>query len=122
MATMQINDTRKTNALPLLVLAALLAVLYFAVSQPSHHAVTNHGTNAWSATQRFKRADPNDDDYWQRECPDNRFYTFNKLPSVDGKPAWDVSIDYMEGGVLKNITRFTCRSANWIARKKEWCE
>ena len=122
MATMQIPHNR-TSPLLFLIAALILAVVLLTLSQPSNHAVSRHDTNAWSVTQRFGQIDPDDDDLWSRQCLDGRWYTFRKLPIVDGgKQMWDVSIDYMEGGVLRNVTRYTCSSANWIARKREWCD
>jgi len=117
MATMQIQ-TRKSGAAPLLLLALALAlaVLFLSLSAPSRHAVTRHDTNAWSATQRFKQVDPDDDDVWQKVCPDGRRYTFRALRGG----AYDVSVDDPITG--ENITRFTCKSANWIARRLAWCE
>ena len=115
MATMQIQN-RKANPLPLLIAALVLAVLFLSLSAPSHHAVENHHQNAWSVTQRFRHVDPNDDDVWQKVCPDGRRYTFRDL----GDGVFDVSIDDPFTGT--NITRFSCSSVNWIARKLAWCE
>jgi len=114
MATMQIQ--RKANLLPFLALALVLAVLFLALSSPSRHAVQNHASNAYSVTQRFRQVDPDDDDVWSRICQDGRRYTFRALNGG----AFDVSIDDALTG--DNITRFTCKSANWIARKLTWCE
>ena len=119
MTTMQI-ESRKANLLPFLALALVLAVLFLAVSAPSRHAVTGHGANAYSVTQRFKRVDPDDDDVWSRTCQDGRKYTFRMLHNNDGKFAVDVSIDDPITG--ENITRFTTTSKNWVARKLRLCE
>ena len=112
---MQIQ-TRKSSPLPLLLLALVLAVLYLALSAPSHHAVQNHAANAYSVTNRFRQVDPNDDDVWQKVCPDGRRYTFRALKGG----VFDVSVDDPVTG--ENVTRFTCKSANWIAKKLSWCE
>ena len=85
------------------------------IPPPSEHALTHHGDNAWSVTRRLQRADPNDADTWRGTGPDGRYYTIKQLP---GGEAWDVSIDSIDGG---NITRFTCKSRNWVARKLLWC-
>jgi len=112
---MQIQ-TRKSSPLPLLLLALVLAVLYLALSAPSHHAVQNHHQNAYSVTNRFRQVDPNDDDVWQKVCPDGRRYTFRALKGG----VFDVSIDDPFTG--ENITRFTSTSKNWIAKKLSWCK
>lgn len=109
--------SRKTNLLPLLI-----AILLISLSVPSLHAIQNHGTNAWNVTQRFNQIDPDDDSYWSKECQDGRWYTFRQLANKDGKQAWDISIDYQEDGMLKNITRFTSKNANWVESKKRWCD
>ena len=117
MATMTLAEHRKTNLTPFLFIAVALSVLFLALSAPSHHATQNHGTYAWNVTQRFKGVDPDDDDVWSDVCPDGRKYTFREL---SGGNAWDVSIDDPLTGI--NITRFTSKSRNWIARKLLWCE
>ena len=81
------------------------------ISPPSKHAVENHGANAYTVTRRPCR----DEDVWCKTCQDNRRYTFKQLP---GGKAWDVSIDDPVSG--ENITRFTCTSRDWIARKLCW--
>lgn len=113
--------TRRTSPLLWLALAALAALLVLGalsrieVPAPSRHAVVNHGRSAHTVTRRLCDADQCD--VWQRVCPDGRRYTIRELP---GGEAWDVSIDTPDG--LHNITRFTCTSADWIARKLAWCE
>ena len=116
MATMPIH--KPMNIKPL-VLVLVAAVLLLAISRPSRHAVENHGTNAFSVTQRFKQIDPDNDDVWQRTCQDGKKYTFRLLSNEEGKFAVDVSIDNPISG--ENITRFVCTSKNWIAKKLKWC-
>ena len=82
------------------------------ISPPSRHAIENHGANAYAVTRRLEC----DEDAWCRTCQDGRRYTFKQLP---GGKAWDVSID--DPRTEENITRFTCTSKDWIARKLLWC-
>ena len=110
-------DNRRFNPCCMCIVLVLAVIIVFlSLAPPSNHARQNHNANAWSVTQRFKNVDPHDDDVWQKVCPDNRRYTFRDL----GDGAFDVSIDDPFTG--ENITRFSCTSMNWIARKLAWCE
>jgi len=86
------------------------------VAPPSRHAVDRHGYSADRATRRLNGCDTDDRDTWSNVCQDGRRYTFKQHP--EGK-SWDVSIDDPVSG--ENITRFVCKSKNWIARKLLWC-
>jgi len=114
---MTVTVERHANpALLLLALIAIAGLLWLALPTPSRHALTRHGANAQAVTQRFRNADPDDDDTFRAQCPDGKVYTIRQLP---GGNAWDVSIDYVSGG---NVTRFTSTSRNWVARKLVWCQ
>jgi len=109
--------TRTCSPLIWLALAALaIGVALLSLPPLSRHAATSHGANAHRVTARFHQVDPDDDDVFQRVCPDGRRYTIRQLP---GGKAWDVSIDTLTG---HNVTRFTSTSRSWVARKLAWCQ
>ena len=111
--------TRNRSAWVWLALAALaFAVAFLSLPKASTHAVEKRGIARLQRIEvRFRNVDPDDDDVWENVCPDGRRYTIRQLPEGD---AWDVSIDDAAGRF--NITRFTTRNADWVARKLAWCE
>ena len=113
------------NLKPMLMLMLVLAILYgVIITAPSLHALQTH-FNARNVSTRFanyKPPDNNNRDFWSKKCQDGRTYTFRKLASKSGKHAWDVSIDVEDNGTWYNVTKFTCKSAGWIAKKLAWCQ
>jgi len=111
------TTARRSGGLIWLVLAlCAFAVAAMVVAAPSRHAIVKHGGAAWRVTQRLGDADPGDDDTWSEVCQDGHRYTFRRTP--DGA-AYDVSIDTPD--LRANLTRFTTRDLDWVARKLAWC-